>query len=146
MKINKKLMSLVFAVALLVMCLAPITAQASSTTIPDWTLDFYQEGLHIVEDPYMGGHYSTFKIEPINGSLTFKFNAECALPKTSRYVIYLIDGVTNKTVQSFEIYATDNQYKTFNNLTSSSYYLKYANGYNPDIVGHMYVSSDNLFY
>lgn len=146
MKIKKRLISVVLVVALAVVCYIPVTAKASSSAIPSWTMDFELEGLHIVDDPYIGGYYSLFKLSPIDGTLTFKFDGECSLPKSYRYVVYLMDGETDKRVDSFYLYAINNQYKTFNNLTSSSYYLKYSNGYDPDIAGYMYASSDNLFY
>lgn len=146
MKNKKKIISVVLVVALAVVCYVPVTAKASSSTIPSWTMDFNLEGRHVVDDPYMAGDYSLFKLRLINGTLTFKFDAECSLPKSKRYVVYLMDGATDKKVESFYLYAINNQYKTFNNLTSSSYYLKYSNGYDPDIVGCMYASSDNLFY
>lgn len=141
----KKLVTLCICCAMAACFIVTPLAKASSSEIPDSTLDFYYEGISLYDEPYMGGEYSSFQFEALgNGTLTFKFDAECSVPKTTRYAIGLRDGRTGQTVESRYINATNNQYVTFYNLTPyKSYYLKFSG--NSDIKGKLYVSKTGVF-
>lgn len=140
----KKLVTLCICCAMAACFIATPVAKASITEVPTITFNFSDKVNPIYDEFYMGGEYSNFKFEPLgNGTLTFKFDAECPLPKNTRYSISLVDGITHKIVETRYIYAINNQYLTFKNLNSYNYYIKF--GGNDDIMGMMYLSKTGIF-
>lgn len=146
----KKLLKTILTFALVFIMFTPITANAYSDTIPNWTIDWDLEGLSILEDGITVGRnktcYSICMFEPYNSALTLKINAQSNVPSNVKIKIECYNSMDNLVGTKY-VSCTNNQYITFDNLNDRSHYFKFSGGSSLDYVpARYYISKNNLFY